>query len=132
MNLPDKLSRGHERILFVDDESPIVEFNKQRLERLGYTVETKTDPVAALALFSSNPAAFDLVITDMTMPHMTGDVLTQELLKIRSDLPIILCTGYSARMSEEKAMDVGIKKYIEKPIEMENLARSIREVLNRQ
>ncbi|MCJ7810362.1 MAG: PAS domain S-box protein, partial [Desulfobulbaceae bacterium] len=103
----DKLPRGHERILFVDDENSIVEFNKQRLERLGYTVETRTDSVKALALFLSNPDAFDLVITDMTMPSMTGDALARELLKIRPDLPIILCTGYSARMSEEKAMELG-------------------------
>ena len=128
VKLLDKLPRGHERILFVDDEPSIVEFNKQRLERLGYTVEIKTDPVAALALFVSNPDAFDLVMTDMTMPHMTGDALARRLLKIRPDIPIILCTGFSARMSEEKAMGSGIKKYIEKPIEMGNLARSIREV----
>ena len=132
VKLIDKLPRGHERILFVDDERSIVEFNKQRLERLGYTVEIKTDPVAALALFVSNPDAFDLVMTDMTMPHMTGDALARQLLKIRPDIPIILCTGYSARMSEEKAMESGIKKYIEKPIEMENLARSVREVLDRK
>ena len=127
-----KLPRGNERILFVDDESSMVEFNKQRLERLGYSVETRTDPVAALALFASDADAFDLVITDMTMPHMTGDALAGELLKIRPDLPIILCTGYSARISEEKAMKSGIKKYIEKPIEMEILARSVREVLDKR
>ncbi len=126
----DDLPRGHERILFVDDESSMVELNKQRLERLGYSVETRTDPVAALALFASDADAFDLVITDMTMPHMSGDALARELLKIRPDLPIILCTGYSARISEEKALELGIKKYIEKPIEMEILARSVREVLS--
>ncbi len=127
----DKLPGGNEKILFVDDESSLVEFNKERLERLGYTVESRTDSVAALALFLSSPHAFDLVITDMTMPRMTGDVLARELLKIRPDLPIILCTGYSARMSEEKAMELGIKKYLEKPVEMENLARSVRQVLDR-
>ena len=128
----DGLPRGHERILFVDDENSIVEFNKQRLERLGYTVEIRTDSVKALSLFLSSPDAFDLVITDMTMPGMTGDILARELLKIRPDLPIILCTGYSARMSEEKATELGIKKYLEKPVEMENLARSVREVLDKQ
>jgi len=85
-----------------------------------------------LLMTLSDPDKIDLVITDITMPHMTGDTLAREVLKIRTEIPIILCTGYSARMSEEKAMELGIRKYIEKPIEMENLARSIREVLDKQ
>ena len=125
-----ELPTGNERILFVDDEESMVNLNQQRLERLGYKVIPKTDPLEALEFFSANPDQIDLVITDMTMPHMTGDRLTQEILKIRSDMPIILCTGYSSRISEDKAQELGIRKYIDKPIEMLILARSVREVLD--
>jgi CheY-like chemotaxis protein len=121
---------GQERILFVDDEDAMVNLNQQRLERLGYKVTGKTDPSEALKLFRSDPIQFDLVITDTTMPHMTGDRLAQAILKIRSDIPVIICTGYSNRISEARAQELGIRKYIEKPIEMENLARSVREVLD--
>ncbi len=125
-----ELPTGKERILFVDDEETMVKLNQQRLERLGYTVIPKTDPTEALRFFRSHPDQIDLVITDMTMPRMTGDKLAQEILKVRSDMPIILCTGYSNRISEARARELGIRKYIEKPIEMENLARSVREVLD--
>lgn len=125
-----ELPTGKERILFVDDEGAMVNLNQQRLERLGYTVVPKTDPLEALDFFHANPDQIDLVITDMTMPRMTGDRLTQEILNIRPDMPIILCTGYSNRISEERAKEIGIRKYIEKPIEMENLARTVREVLD--
>ncbi|MBT3258382.1 MAG: response regulator, partial [Deltaproteobacteria bacterium] len=90
----------------------------------------KTDPSEALAFFRANPDQIDLVISDMTMPHMTGDKLAGEMLKIRPDTPIILCTGYSERMSEDRALEIGIRKYIEKPIEMKKLARTVREVLD--
>ena len=116
--------------MFVDDEDAMVNLNQQRLEKLGYTVIPKTDPSEALEFFRANPDQIDLVITDMTMPRMTGDRLTEEILKIRPDMPIILCTGYSQRMSDDRAKELGIRKYIEKPIEMENLARSVREVLD--
>ncbi len=125
-----KLPIGTERILFVDDEKSMVNLNQQRLARLGYRVIAKTDPSEALEFFRVNPDQIDLVITDMTMPHMTGDRLAQEILKIKSDTPIILCTGYSNRISKEKAKDLGIRKYIEKPIDMVNLAKSVREVLD--
>ena len=104
------ISGGKEKILFVDDEDAMVNLNRQRLERLGYEVTGFTDPVEALAFFRSSPDQFDLVITDMTMPHMTGDRLTQEILKIRSDMPIILCTGHSSKISEEKAKEIECSK----------------------
>ncbi len=121
---------GKESILFVDDEETLVNLNQQRLERLGYTVTGKTDPVEALEFFLGNPDRIDLIITDMTMPHMTGDKLAQEILKIRPDMLIILCTGYNERISKESALELGVRKYLEKPIEMANLARSVREVLD--
>jgi two-component system, cell cycle sensor histidine kinase and response regulator CckA len=125
-----ELPTGKERILFVDDEESMVDLNQQRLERLGYNVIPKTDPSEALEFFRTNPDQIDLIISDMTMPHITGDKLAQEILNIRPDMPIILCTGYSERMSEDRAQEIGIRKYIEKPIEKETLARSIREVLD--
>jgi two-component system, cell cycle sensor histidine kinase and response regulator CckA len=93
------------------------------LEGPGYEVATETDSLAALERFKAYPEQFDLIITDMTMPHITGDRLVQKILKIRSDFPIILCTGYSDKLSEERAKEIGIRKYIEKPIEKETLAR---------
>jgi signal transduction histidine kinase len=127
---PQELPTGNERILFVDDEKSMVNLNQQRLERLGYRVIPKTDPSEALEFFRTNPDQIDLIITDMTMPHMTGDKLAQEVLNIRSDMPIILCTGYSERMSEDMAHELGIRKYIEKPIGKETLAMSVRDVLD--
>lgn len=125
-----EMPKGDERILFVDDEKLMVELNQSRLERLGYTVDGHVDHTEALTVLLSNPHKFDLVITDMTMPRMNGDRLAQGILAIRSDMPIILCTGYSQKMTDEKARELGIRKYIEKPIEMERLARSVREVLD--
>ena len=125
-----KIPTGNEKILFVDDEESMVNLNQQRLARLGYKVIGKTDPSEALEFFRANPDQIDLIITDMTMPKMTGDRLAQEILEIRPDMPIIICTGYSNRISEESARELGIRKYIEKPIEMANLARSVREVLD--
>ena len=126
----DDLPRGREAILFVDDEEAMVKLNRQRLERLGYRVFSETNPSSALALFKNDPDQFDLIMTDMTMPHMTGDRLVKEIHKIRPRMPIILCTGYSDRMSEESAKALGIRKYMEKPIELKALARSVREVLD--
>ena len=125
-----ELPTGKESILFVDDEEPMVKLNQQRLEKLGYKVTGKTDPSEALEFFRTNPGQIDLIITDMTMPKMTGDKLVQAILEIRPGMPIILCTGYSEKISKESAKELGIRKYIEKPIEMENLARSVREILD--
>jgi CheY-like chemotaxis protein len=127
---PQELPTGNERILFVDDEASLVNLNQQRLERLGYKVIPKTDPSEALEFFRANPDQIDLIITDMAMPHMTGDKLAQEILNIVPEMPIILCTGYSERVSEDTAQELGIRKYIEKPIERERLAISVREVLD--
>jgi CheY-like chemotaxis protein len=126
----EEIKGGSERILFVDDEESMVNLNQERLERLGYNVIPKTDPLEALEVFRTNPDQIDLIISDMTMPHMTGDKLAQEILNIRPEMPIILCTGYSERMSEDRAKEIGVRKYIEKPIEKETLARAVREVLD--
>lgn len=120
---------GTERILFVDDDQMIVKLNRKRLERLGYTVTCTTDPLQALEMIKVNPDQFDLVITDMTMPKITGDRLSQEILKLQQSMPIILCTGYSDRVSEDSAKDLGFAKYLPKPLDMQTLAVAVREVL---
>lgn len=124
------LPSGTEQILFVDDEIPIAKIGGQLLERLGYTVTTRTSSVEALELFRSKPNEFDLVITDMTMPNMTGDKLAIEVLNIRPDIPIILYTGYSKKTSDKAAREIGIKAFAYKPIVMVDLAKMVRKVLD--
>lgn len=129
------LLTGNGRILFVDDEELLLEVGKQMMERLGYEVESCNNPLNALRIFCKHPAKFDLILTDMTMPCMSGDMLAREILKIRPDIPIILCTGYSEHMSEEKAKDMGIKALLIKPLDISRLAGVIHQVImnrNRQ
>ena len=121
---------GNERILFIDDEKALVDLGTQMLESLGYKVTTRTSSIEALELFKAQPDQFDLVITDMTMPKMTGDHLAKELMKIRPDIPIIICTGHSGRISEEKASSLSIRKFVMKPIVMSDIAKTVREVLD--
>ena len=121
---------GTEHILFIDDEKPLVDLGYQMLKRLGYAVTTRTSSVEALELFMDQPDKFDLIITDMTMPNMTGDELAARLMKIRADIPVILCTGYSERISKEKAHEIGIKEFVLKPIVMRDMALTVRKVLD--
>ena len=104
-----------ERILFVEDEPSIVHLGKEILQQLGYNVSVETRSHEALRTFRAGPETFDLVITDQTMPKMTGEVLARELLRIRPDIPIILCTGYSPSMTPEKAQSLGIRAFLWKP-----------------
>jgi len=126
----NKFPTGNERILFVDDEKSIVNMAQKILERLGYRVETKNNPVDALELFHSKPDRFDLVITDMTMPYMTGDKLVEQILNISPDMPTILCTGFSEKISEEKAQELGIKAFVLKPLVKRDFAVTVRKVLD--
>jgi len=128
--IDEPLAKGHGRILFVDDEITLANLGKEILEHLGYDVISKTSSMEALELFQARCDDFDLVITDLTMPHMTGDKLAKELLKIRHDIPIILCTGYSERVSEGNAKEMGIKEFVMKPLVMRDLAKVIRKVLD--
>lgn len=125
-----ELPSGTERILFVDDEAPIAKMGSQGLERLGYQVTTRTSSIEALELFRSKPDDFDLIITDMTMPNMAGDKLAIELMKIMPDIPVILCTGYSKKISDDSASDIGIKAFAYKPIVRADLAKTVRKVLD--
>jgi CheY-like chemotaxis protein len=103
---------------------------RQMLAGLGYTVTTRTSSIEALELFRNRPDDFDLVLTDMTMPNMTGDRLAGELMKIRPDIPVILCTGYSKKLSEENVAKIGIKAFVMKPFVRSELAKTIRKVLD--
>lgn len=122
--------RGNERILIIDDEKEIVELMYKMLGRFGYQVTAKTSSTEALKLFRSAPGRFDLVVTDQTMPGTTGIELSKIIRKIRPDMPIVLCTGFSETITEEKLKAIGIKKYIMKPVRCSEIARIIRSVLD--
>jgi CheY-like chemotaxis protein len=130
--LVEPLPGGTERILFVDDEEILVEMGKSVLEWLGYEVTVTTSSVEALELFRTQPDRFDTVITDYTMPHMTGADLAKEMIRLRPAIPIIMCTGFSERISEEKARDIGIRAFAMKPLNMRDLAETVREVLDKK
>jgi CheY-like chemotaxis protein len=100
------------------------------LQRLGYRVVATESSRDALALFTAAPEDFDLVITDMTMPQMTGEELARRILAIRTDMPIILCTGYSERISSEQARRIGIRAYLMKPLTIEEMAHTVRKVID--
>ncbi|MEN6474594.1 MAG: PAS domain S-box protein [Syntrophaceae bacterium] len=123
---------GNERILFIDDELDLVEIAAQILKPLGYDVTTRTSSVEALELFRAKSDYFDLVITDLTMPNMTGDTLSMRLLQIRPDIPIILCTGFSRELTKEKALRLGVRDFLLKPIDYGELAIAIRMILDAQ
>ncbi len=126
----EPIQGGTEQILIVDDEEAIVFMEKQMLERLGYSVISRTSSVEALDAFRQNPDKFDLVISDMTMPNMNGDKLAYEMIRIRPDIPVLLCTGFSEKIPKEKAASMGIKGLLMKPIVKKELSEKIREVLD--
>jgi len=124
------LPRGEERILFVDDEATLVDLGQQMLEHLGYKVKGKTSSIEALDTFRAHPDDFDLILTDKTMPNLTGFDLAKECKEIRSDIPIILCTGFSESTLLLRAGSLGISEIIMKPLLMRDLAGAIRKVLD--
>jgi len=124
------IPKGTERILYVDDEHVLIASGKTLLEALGYKVKIKTSSIEALELFKEKPDEFDIIITDMTMPHMTGDELAEALISIRSDIPVILCTGFSTKVTEEKAQNIGIRALVMKPVAIHEMANTIRSVLD--
>lgn len=121
---------GNERILWVDDESIIIDMAQQTLEQMGFTVTTVQFPLDALAIFRNAPESFDLVITDLSMPKMTGLEFAKEISSIRHDIPVILCTGYADTVSGHEATSSGITSIINKPLPRKNLVREIRKVLD--
>jgi CheY-like chemotaxis protein len=123
------LPLGCEHILLVDDEQPLVEIGRQMLERLGYSVATRTSSIEALELFKVDPNRFDLVITDIVMPNLTGDKLAKKIINIRSDIPVVLCTGYSEKFTRQNASEMGIVSFLMKPLVMRDLANTVRQAL---
>jgi CheY-like chemotaxis protein len=121
---------GSGHVLFVDDEVSITEISKEFLEHLGYTVTVRNNPLEALEEFRINPHRFDCLISDQTMPAMGGDQLSQEILKIRPDLPIILCTGFSHTIDKAKALNQGISAFLFKPILLDQLRQTLATVLS--
>ncbi len=124
------LPTGTEYILFVDDEQYVADVCGSMLGHLGYKVSIITNSVEALDLFKAHPDEFDLVITDQTMPKMSGVELAKELLKVKPDLPIILCSGYSAQVTDDDALEIGIRAFCMKPLGMKQLATVTRETLD--
>jgi signal transduction histidine kinase len=131
INISKSLPRGNERILFVDDEHVLAELGEQMLEPLGYKVTTQTKSIEAVKTFKAQPEKFDLVVTDMTMPDMTGFELAGKLLEIRPDLPIILCSGFSEMVTEEKAKAIGIRELVMKPIDLIEMAKIVSRALDK-
>jgi CheY-like chemotaxis protein len=127
-NLP--VPTGVENILFIDDEKMMVTIGKKMLEMLGYTVTAIDDSIDAYETFCAHPDNFDLIITDQTMPNMTGVELAKKILSIRPDMPIILCSGYSSQIDEVKAQEIGIKAYVTKPLMKKDFATLVREVID--
>jgi DNA-binding NtrC family response regulator len=128
----EPLATGHERILLVDDEEAQVRSVRKMLERLGYRVAVKTDSEEALALFRKAPEMFDLVITDQTMPRMTGINMAAEILRTRPDIPVVLCTGFSEMVDANGARDRGVCEFLMKPFSVREMAESIRRALDKK
>ena len=125
------IRKGNERILLVDDEWPIANLEKQMLERMGYRVTACYHSLDAYQAFKASPDAFDLIVTDMAMPSMTGDQLAKKIQLIRPDIPIIICTGFSERIDKEKAAAMGIRGFLMKPVVRAEMAETVRQVLDR-
>ncbi|MCK4838746.1 MAG: response regulator, partial [Desulfobulbaceae bacterium] len=121
---------GSERIMFIDDEQNIIDLAAETLSMYGYKITKFSDGVLAMQDFEKHPDEYELVVTDMAMPHMTGLEVIHKIKEIRPNLPIILCSGYSEIINKEKSLALGISRYIQKPLIMNNLARVIRELLD--
>ncbi len=126
----ERLPTGTERILFIDDDISIGKMASRLLDGLGYHVTQQDNSTQALELFRTQPDAFDLVVTDLAMPELTGDKLSVELMKIRPEIPVILITGFSEKISAKRAADIGIRALTHKPVVHDNLARTVRKVLD--
>ncbi|MBS3751284.1 MAG: PAS domain S-box protein, partial [Anaerolineales bacterium] len=125
-----ELPTGTESILLVEDEKPIIDMQQQILETLGYHVTSRTSSVEALEAFRANPYKFDLLVTDITMPNMTGDRLALKVKEIRPDIPVILCTGFSEKINDQQSKDLGIEGFLMKPVTKKDMAEAVRKVLD--
>jgi len=126
----DKIVRGTEKIMLVDDEDSLLDVYRLMFERHGYSVAAFNSAVSALQAFIEEPEGFDIVVTDMTMPIMTGEELSRKILDIRKEIPVIICTGYSESFTEDTAKEMGISIYIQKPVKGQELFMAVRELLD--
>ena len=117
------------KILLVDDETAVLEVTSRMLEQLGYKVTALSSSINALDLFRTDPEQFDLVITDMIMPHMTGDKLASKIMKIRLGMPVIIYSGYGQNITEENAKEMGVRKFLMKPLNLQDMSEAISRVL---
>ena len=131
-HISQNYSKGTENILLVDDDPLIAGLNEQLLAEMGYQITVRIDSREALKLFAANPDRFDLVITDQTMPGLTGQNLITEIKKLRPDMPTILCTGYSCKINEKQAKQQGINAFLQKPIELSELLNTVRLILDKR
>jgi CheY-like chemotaxis protein len=123
---------GHESILLIDDEEDVLEMMHAMIEKLGYQVISRNNSIEALDTFRDHPQKFDLVITDQTMPEMTGLELVEQLIRIRPDIPVILCTGYTEMIVEDNAGSLGIGTYVMKPVRISDISVKIRKLLDQK
>ncbi|MDA3902436.1 MAG: transporter substrate-binding domain-containing protein [Desulfuromusa sp.] len=130
ISVNEDMPGGTEHILFVDDDPMLVSLGEEMLKIKGYTVTTMTDSTEALKLFTADPAQFDLVITDQTMPDLTGKELIQKLKEIRSDIPTIICTGFSSKVDEDNAEELGASAFLMKPLDIQKLLQTVRRILD--
>jgi CheY-like chemotaxis protein len=114
----------------VDDESVVAEVGKMQLEKLGYLVDARTSSFESIDLFANDPGKYDLVMTDMTMPGITGKELAEKMIEIRADIPIVLCSGLNHQIDKDDAKQMGIKAFVMKPFKLQEIAHTIREVLD--
>ena len=124
--------KGSERVLFVDDEGQIVDAIGEGLNDFGYEVIGVKDSFEALNIFRANPKIFDIIIIDQTMPGLLGSDLGKEIMKIRKEIPIIICTGYSDNLDRERAMKMGFREFVVKPTTSANLALLIRKIMDKK
>ncbi len=122
--------RGNETILYVDDEKLLIDIGKELLEGLGYTVETRASSIDAYEAFRANPGKYDLIVTDMTMPKLTGEKLANKIHELVPAVPVILCTGYSTRLNTERLKSMGVKQVLMKPVTLAELASAVRTTLD--
>lgn len=127
----ESLQRGHERLLIVDDEKPLLEIMQHILEDLGYVVSAAATPQDALQLFTESPESFDLLVTDMNMPGSSGADLIKKIRDIRKDIPVVLCTGFSETMNEQTTRALGSARHILKPVTQSELNEVLRSLLDR-
>jgi CheY-like chemotaxis protein len=127
----EPLQGGNEKVMLIDDEPGIIASESSLLSEYGYQVTSFTDAQEAFKVFKDTPDAWNIVITDMTMPQMTGSQLAQEIFKLRPNFPIVLCTGFSKLISKDTSEGMGIAAYLQKPVEKSDLLRTIRQVLDK-